>query len=302
MGHIPLSRPLQLSIGFSRLLLLLLNGVRHVLWWALGLLALMFIPVLIFESWNGLKDISPAEWLFLLLWLSLARRHIRRCKVFQYGFWDGLDRFLKAQGLLAVAFLVTTGLCFTVAVVAIEPPRVSEAAMELQTFLFHSKPSEFALLGLLLLTIYLAAPVQARQPQLDESLKLGAHERGADVMTVEKAGLRVGKSLLPLLLLLGLWLPAPSAHASPAYHELITNCRELLALHGRKATPLAALTTSVSEAMKAGYCLGVIDQYRSQHRGYCRNDNYEFAQHLVRAASTPGAHWPGNLLRRACNG
>ena len=133
------------------------------------MLALVFIPVLIFESWNGLKEISPIEWLFLLLWLSLARRHIQRCTVFQYGFWDGLDRFLKAQGLLAVAFLATIGLCFSViAIITNAFYRIHEAIRVLQEILFYSMSSE-SLLALFLLTAYLAAPIQARQPQRNVS-------------------------------------------------------------------------------------------------------------------------------------
>lgn len=300
MGNTSLSRPLQLSIGFSRILLLLLNAARHVLWWGLGLLALAFIPVLIFESADGLRDISPAEWGFLLLWLLLVKRHIRRCGIFQYGFWAGLDRFLKAQGLLAVAFLATTGLCFTfVAIAANAETRVLRAVWELQQSLFYSKPSELTLLLLFLLTSYLATPVQPRQAQrVDTTDGIG----GPNVQPAPtgKPGLPSGAPLLSLLLALCLWLPAPSGHASPAYRELAQSCQELLALNGRKDTPLVALTTSVSEAMKAGYCLGVIDQYRAQSHYRCRNNRLAVAQSIVQA-SMQGAQ-PEEALKRACNG
>lgn len=61
-----------------------------------------------------------------------------------------------------------------------------------------------------------------------------------------------------------------SAHASNDSERLIQSCNELVGIYAErdKQNLLAGVTTSVSEALQAGYCMGVLDEYRRHDRCY----------------------------------
>lgn len=64
--------------------------------------------------------------------------------------------------------------------------------------------------------------------------------------------------------------------------SLVDSCVELVNIYESKNSKrlLAAQTTSLSEGLRAGYCLGVIDQYDKSEYG-CRSDWYERAQFIA---------------------
>lgn len=64
--------------------------------------------------------------------------------------------------------------------------------------------------------------------------------------------------------------------------SLVDSCVELINIYNSKSSKrlLAAQTTSLSESLRAGYCLGVINQYSKSKYG-CRSDWYERAQFIA---------------------
>lgn len=56
-------------------------------------------------------------------------------------------------------------------------------------------------------------------------------------------------------------------------------CSELVQIYKTRSEQrlLAAQTTSLSEALRSGYCKGVIDMYKQQHYYDCSADWYELA-------------------------
>lgn len=66
------------------------------------------------------------------------------------------------------------------------------------------------------------------------------------------------------------------AHAEdPA--RLIEGCKELVRIYDKRGEKqaLVGFTTSVSDAMRAGYCRGVIDEYRrTSWSALCRNQEW----------------------------
>lgn len=65
---------------------------------------------------------------------------------------------------------------------------------------------------------------------------------------------------------------------------LIDGCIELVGIYKNKKDKylLAGQTTSLSEAMKAGYCRGAIEQYIQSARPYCLQNWYEIAEQISR--------------------
>jgi hypothetical protein len=68
---------------------------------------------------------------------------------------------------------------------------------------------------------------------------------------------------------------------------LQSSCREVIEIFDRKQEPgkYAALHTSVSEAMRAGYCIGVLQQYiksspscKKRYRHYKKSNWFDLAQ------------------------
>ena len=98
-------------------------------------------------------------------------------------------------------------------------------------------------------------------------------------------------------------LTPPTAFASVDIERLIQGCEELTVMMSsrEKQKFLAGLTTSVSEAMRAGYCMGVIDEYQRTNRCAVRD------WHLLasRIAEVPDWHSDtrqiSSLMRNACD-
>jgi hypothetical protein len=65
-----------------------------------------------------------------------------------------------------------------------------------------------------------------------------------------------------LYLLSSLVLPTAQANDNPEH--LIQSCKELVGIYTKRDQQhlLAGLVTSPSEALRAGYCRGVLDEYR----------------------------------------
>ncbi|MDH2373893.1 hypothetical protein QD228_08605 [Cobetia sp. 3AK] len=63
---------------------------------------------------------------------------------------------------------------------------------------------------------------------------------------------------------------ATPARANKHSERLIQSCNELVGIYAErdKQNLLAGVTTSVSEALQAGYCMGVLDEYRRHDRCY----------------------------------
>lgn len=104
---------------------------------------------------------------------------------------------------------------------------------------------------------------------------------------------------LALVLLAG--TSAPAAQADDA-QRLLQGCRELVGIYAkREQMRLAAgLTTSLSEALRAGYCQGVVEQFRRQRDEACATpDGFAQAQ---RIASEPldNDTSVSELLERSC--
>jgi len=89
---------------------------------------------------------------------------------------------------------------------------------------------------------------------------------------------------LPLACLLANLL-IPAAQANDDSLNLIASCQELVDIYAKRDEQhlLAGVTTGLSEALRAGYCMGVVDEYRRQST--CATDDW-FIQ-AQRIARTP---------------
>lgn len=103
--------------------------------------------------------------------------------------------------------------------------------------------------------------------------------------------------LLPIVAL----LLTEKAHASDEVKTLISSCAEVESIYNRRGEKhlLAGVTTSVAEAMRAGYCKGVLEQYRRTTNGCGRVDWVDQAQAIARTA-TDETSSINHLLRRYC--
>ena len=109
MQHPELSLAGKLDIGLSKGLCWLLGWSKTVSLWLIGLFMLASLPWTIFEYGEGLADLAPLEWLFMLLLALLLWRHIHYASHFALGFWHGLHRLPIAQGVMFVLGLVVLG-------------------------------------------------------------------------------------------------------------------------------------------------------------------------------------------------
>ena len=64
--------------------------------------------------------------------------------------------------------------------------------------------------------------------------------------------------------------------------HLIQSCQELIGIYNKRGEKhlAAGLTTSLSEALGAGYCMGVVDEYRRNTRCYV-DDWYSQAKKIA---------------------
>jgi hypothetical protein len=141
----------QADTGLVRAACYLLDGLKHLVLWLLGLLAIAGYFGLVFEYGEGLADVSLHEWAFMLLALLLTWRHCRYARHFDYGFWRGLGRWLSAPGILLAVVLAVAGLS-----------AFSEVSTGFSAEVALAKEGEVALLFFALLTLYLGAPTRPR--------------------------------------------------------------------------------------------------------------------------------------------
>jgi hypothetical protein len=108
---------------------------------------------------------------------------------------------------------------------------------------------------------------------------------------------------LPFLILLSI----SPAHADISLKRLVQGCSELTGIYKTKDEKrlLAAQMTSLSEAVRAGYCRGVIDEYRRSEGYYdCGHvDWMQQASYIAQHATMPTDRLRvEDLLERSCGG
>lgn len=88
----------------------------------------------------------------------------------------------------------------------------------------------------------------------------------------------------------------------------LDGCTELVQIYKRRDQKrlLAGQTTSLSEALRAGYCRGVIEQYKQQNNSYrngCHADWYAIAEFVARQNGVEQKFGGMDfLLETACHG
>lgn len=77
-------------------------------------------------------------------------------------------------------------------------------------------------------------------------------------------------------------LLSPLAQANNDPEHLIESCKELVGIYAKhdQQNLLAGMSTSLSEALRAGYCMGVVDEYR-RHNLCGRNDWFSQAARVA---------------------
>ncbi|MBU2898387.1 hypothetical protein [Vibrio hepatarius] len=102
-------------------------------------------------------------------------------------------------------------------------------------------------------------------------------------------------------LILAITLASLPLSSSAKSLPLIESCIELVNIYESKNKKklLAAQTTSLAESLRAGYCLGVIEQY-AQSKYRCRSDWYDRAQFIAREKSKPSPLSERKLLELSC--
>ena len=119
----------------------------------------------------------------------------------------------------------------------------------------------------------------------------------------------------PLLLVMIMLVPsqAPLAKEAPFQLQntafLVEPCKEAMDIFASQEETgyLAAYRTSLSEAMRAGYCIGVIEQYSYTYEPYCGESSrwFEIAQRIASVELTQhelAQKRTGELLREhACD-
>lgn len=91
------------------------------------------------------------------------------------------------------------------------------------------------------------------------------------------------KTLYPALILLLGSVSASFVSANDDSKYLVSSCHELLEIYVKRDQQhlLAGLTTSTSEALRAGYCRGVLDQYRRSNESCAQNNWYTQAARIA---------------------
>lgn len=90
--------------------------------------------------------------------------------------------------------------------------------------------------------------------------------------------------------------------ATESRFSLIDSCGELVSIYKSRNEKrlLAAQTTSLAESLRAGYCIGVLQENARQQR-YCRHNWFERATLIAQMKD-----WKGfseeELLERSCEG
>lgn len=108
--------------------------------------------------------------------------------------------------------------------------------------------------------------------------------------------------ILFFFLLVGSALP-PVVLANEAAKQLITSCQELRGIYAKRDQQrlLAGVTTSHAEAMRAGYCRGVLDEFRRTSNFCAQSDWYKQAERIASyAAYADQLPSVDSLLRQSC--
>lgn len=74
------------------------------------------------------------------------------------------------------------------------------------------------------------------------------------------------------------------ALANDDAEHLIISCQELLKIYSKRDQQhlLAGLTTSTSEALRAGYCRGVLDEFRRSNESCTQSNWYVQAESIAK--------------------
>lgn len=104
-----------------------------------------------------------------------------------------------------------------------------------------------------------------------------------------------------VMFLLGLLYSGLVQAADNETELLIQGCAEVEAIYYRRNEKnlLAGINTSVAEALRAGYCKGVLEQYRRDHRAHCRGDWVEQARKIAEHSGKSSLK-VDQLLRQSC--
>ncbi len=91
--------------------------------------------------------------------------------------------------------------------------------------------------------------------------------------------------------------PSSSAKSLP----LVESCAELINIYVSKNEQhlLAAQTTSLSESLRAGYCLGVLEQYEKSKYN-CRSNWFKRAEFIAKYVLEENHPSESKLLRLSC--
>ena len=94
-----------------------------------------------------------------------------------------------------------------------------------------------------------------------------------------------------------------SIPVSAAELSLTDSCAELVNIYKSRQEQrfLAAQTTSLSEGLRAGYCLGVLEQYSKNHYR-CRSNWFKRATFIARQQGLDSYFNEKELLEKSCEG
>lgn len=105
------------------------------------------------------------------------------------------------------------------------------------------------------------------------------------------------KPTIRALLATAFLLASVTTQAAPDSQTLITGCQELTAIYAKRDEKhlYAAITTSREEAFRAGYCRGMLEQFRRESN--CWNDWYEQASYIAKQTNDTSVR---QLLQASC--
>jgi hypothetical protein len=94
----------------------------------------------------------------------------------------------------------------------------------------------------------------------------------------------------------------PISQANDDPKRLIQSCQELVDIYAKRDQQhlLAGVTTGLSEALRAGYCMGVTDEYR-RHYQCATNDWFKQAERIAKMPASFSSHTSiDELLEMSC--
>lgn len=102
--------------------------------------------------------------------------------------------------------------------------------------------------------------------------------------------------------LLTIFLCVFSSLSYAEYLPLVDSCTELVSIYASRDEKrfLAAQTTSISESLRAGYCLGVLKQYEKSNYFNCHSNWYDRAKFISTYSLKKHRPSENELLRLSC--